>query len=60
MNNTQQNLDEFEDIGSYKRAAIKAAKDFRYGKKVIEAIQHTDNVEEISDIMCKARHRHFK
>lgn len=42
-------------IPDYRQQAIKIAKDFHYGKKIIKAIENAKDDMEISKIMSNAR-----
>lgn len=44
----------------YKKDAIKAATELRYGKEVIDAIRAAETDNEISRIMAAARNEVFK
>lgn len=44
----------------FQRDSVKAAKELYYGESVIKAIQKATTVDEISDIMRKAREREIE
>ena len=47
-------------VSQYKRQAIKAAKDLKYGDEVVEKLKKAKTEGEIDRIMKAARHEHFK
>lgn len=47
------------DLTHFKRQALRAAKDFNYGKDVENAIRESTTIEETNRIMRKARHEKF-
>ena len=47
------------EIKAYKRQALAAAKDFKYGKHVEDRIKNAKSVGDIDRIMRKARHEKF-
>lgn len=53
--------DEYDgSLIAFKRHAIKAAKDFRYGDEVIQKLKDAKTTEEVNRIMRTARHKKFK
>lgn len=58
----QLGLDSGKDRDGFKSCkieAVKAAKDFRYGKEVIEQLEKAETEGEISRIMITVRHNMF-
>ena len=51
---------EQNELGTYRKQAIKAAKDFHYGDKVIADLKAAKSETEIYRIMHNARKEHFK
>ena len=47
-------------VSQYKRQAVKAAKDFKYGDEVVEKLKKAKTEDEIDRIIKAARHEHFK
>lgn len=48
-----------EPTEAYREDAIKAAKDFRYGDDVIEALKEAKTIGQMEKIMVTARHKMF-
>lgn len=48
-----------DDFLRYKNEAVKAAKDFRYGRAAIQAIEDAGSSDEISKIMQECRIKKF-
>lgn len=49
----------YDDTEGYRRDCLKAARDFRYGEKVIQRLYMAQTVREISNIMTRARKEKF-
>lgn len=47
------------DLSQYRRQAIKAAEDFKYGRKVENALKAAKTEREITRIMATARKKRF-
>lgn len=49
-----------EEFISYRRDAIKAAKDFEYGEETIKKLKAATTILEVQRIMVTRRHEFFK